>query len=417
MRLQVAWDGRPVGVLEQVAATSREYAFSYTDRTRALSLSLPTAKETFTPAETRPFFEALLPEGTLREQLASQLKLATGDSYGLLAALGRDCAGAIQIYEAKRTSDPPSVAWLDDDALDELIRTLPARPLGVRASDERVRLSLAGVQRKAVLVRDATGRFGESLNGQPSTHIVKPQAADAEYRSIASNEYFCMRLAAASGLRVAKVELLTLAEQPCLVVERFDRDLGLTPVRRRHQEDLCQALGITPDFKYQHEDWRVPSFAALAELLDRHGLQPGVDRLAVADGAVFNVLIGNADAHAKNISLLHEDDGRVRLAPLYDLVSTAVYPQVNQRLALSIGDEYEAERLGSIEWGDFAFDVGLSASAFARRRMLIAQRVAAAAADLRGEALNRGWHDPIIDDIVARMERRADKLVSEILER
>jgi serine/threonine-protein kinase HipA len=408
--LQVAWDGQPVGVLEQVADTSREYAFRYTDRSRALSLSLPTTKERFTPAESRPFFEALLPEGTLREQLASQLKLAAGDSYGLLAALGRDCAGAIQIYEAKRMSDPPAVAWLDDDALSELIRKLPTRPLGIRASDERRRLSLAGVQRKAVLVRDATGRFGEPLNGQPSTHIVKPQAADAEYRAIAVNEYFCMRLAGASGLRGAKVDLLTLAEQPCLVVERFDRDFETTPVRRRHQEDLCQALGITPDFKYQHENWAVPSFAALAKLLNRHGAQPGVDRLAVADSAVFNVVIGNADAHAKNIALLHEDDGRVRLAPLYDLVSTAVYPQVNQRLALSIGDEYDAERLGPTEWGDFARDVGLSVRAFAARRVVLGERVAAAAGELRGEALNDGWHDPIIEDIVAVVDRRSDQL-------
>ncbi|NUT55830.1 MAG: type II toxin-antitoxin system HipA family toxin, partial [Thermoleophilia bacterium] len=182
-------------MLERVSDQSREYAFSYTDRSRALSLSLPTTQETFSPSESRPFFEALLPEGTLREQLASQFRLAASDSFGLLGALGRDCAGAIQVYETKRMSDPPGVRWLEHDELDELIRELPHRPLGVRAGDERLRLSLAGVQRKAVLVRDSDGRFGEPLDGRPSTHILKPQAADSEFASIAVNEFFCMRLA------------------------------------------------------------------------------------------------------------------------------------------------------------------------------------------------------------------------------
>lgn len=412
MTLQVSWDGTPVGVLERVAEASREYAFRYTDRSRALSLSLPADRDTFTASESRPFFEALLPEGTLREQLASQLKLAAGDSYGLLAALGRDCAGAIQIYETKRMSDPPGVVWLDDSGLEELIRALPTRPLGVRAADERMRLSLAGVQRKAVLVRDGDGRFGEPLNGRPSTHIVKPQSAGSDYPAIAVNEYFCMRLAASCGMTAATVELLTIAEQPCLVVERYDRDLSAVPVRRRHQEDLCQALGLTPDFKYQQEDWRVPSFAALAELLDAHGAQPGRDRLAVAEGAVFNVLVGNADAHAKNISILHEDDGRVRLAPLYDLVSTAVYPQVNQRLALAIGGEYDADELGWYEWADFATELGLGVTSFARRREVVVRRIATAAADLRDRAHAEGWHDPVIDEIVAVIERRATALLS-----
>ena len=100
------------------------------------------------------------------------------------------------------------------------------------------------------------------------------------------------------------------------------------PNRRMHQEDLCQALGLTPDFKYQKEGWRLPSFRALAELLEVNSLWPGLDRLAGAQAAVFHFLMGNADAHAKNISLLHVRDG-MRLAPLYDVVSTAVYPSLD----------------------------------------------------------------------------------------
>ena len=169
MSLIVAWDGRTVGRLDQHAERTREYEFTYTEMSRALSLSLPITRTTFTSAQSRPFFEALLPEGVVREQIADQLKLAPGDSYSLLAALGRDCAGAIQIFETRRMSDTPAVNWLDDDGMNELIAGLPRRPLGLRAADGRLRLSLAGVQRKAVLVRDRDGRYGEPLNGMPRT--------------------------------------------------------------------------------------------------------------------------------------------------------------------------------------------------------------------------------------------------------
>ncbi|WCB96502.1 Serine/threonine-protein kinase toxin HipA [Baekduia alba] len=406
MSLIVAWDGRQVGQLDQHSERSREFTYTYTDASRALSLSLPTTQTTFSAVESRPFFEALLPEGVVREQIAGQLKLPAGDSYGLLAALGRDCAGAIQIFETRRLSDTPSVAWLDADGMDQLIEDLPGRPLGLLAADGRLRLSLAGVQRKAVLVRDAGGRYGEPLNGMPTTHILKPQPKDDNYPAIAINEHFCMSLAARCGLGAAKVELATFADRPCLVVERFDRDLAAAPVRRRHQEDLCQALGITPDFKYQQRGWRLPSFAGVAQLLADHGARPGADRLAVAEATVFNLLVGNADAHAKNMSLLHED-GRVRLAPLYDVVSTAAYPELNQDLALGIGGAFTVEEIGPDAWARFASDLGLGARAFAARRAALAKRVQAEARTLRGEALRDGWHDPVIDTVISVVDERS----------
>ena len=123
--------------------------------------------------------------------------------------------------------------WLEPEELDRLIHELPQRPLGIAPGDQRLRLSLAGVQRKAVLVRDEDGRFGEPLNGMPSTHILKPQPADGGYPDIACNEFFCMRLAERCGLSAAKVELISADGRPCLAVERFDRNTTSSPV-------LCQ---------------------------------------------------------------------------------------------------------------------------------------------------------------------------------
>jgi serine/threonine-protein kinase HipA len=409
MSLGVYWDGVEVGRLQPVDERSREYGFHYTDPSRPISLSLPTSRDTFTPAESRPFFEALLPEGALRDEIAGQLKLPSSDSYGLLAELGADCAGALQISEGRHLPDDPQTRWLNDGELDDLIRDLPRRPLGIRAEDKRMRLSLAGVQRKAVLVRDENGRFGEPLDGIPSTHILKPEPRDERYPGLAVNEHFCMLLAHRCGLNAAKVALITAAELPCLVVARFDRDRSSAPARRVHQEDLCQALGITPDFKYQQPGWRIPSYAALADLLDEHSREPGLDRLAAAQAAIFNFLLANADAHAKNVSILHSPDG-VRLAPLYDVVCTGAYPELSQDLALAIGGEHEPDRVGAAEWSDLAYDLRLRASAFEHVREQLTVAVLGESVRLRDQAHIDGWHHDVIDTIIDLIVQRAERL-------
>lgn len=411
MTLGVYWEDREVGELRQLDEHSRAYAFRYAPQTpRPISLSLPLEQESFDPAASRPFFEALLPEGAIRDQIAGQLKLAASDSFGLLAALGSDCAGALQILESCRSAQTPSVQWLDDSELDELIAEIPKHPLGIQRDDKHLRLSLAGVQRKAVLIADADGRFGRPLDGMPSTHILKPELPGGGYPGLATNECFCMRLAARCGLPSASVELLTLAGAPCLVIERYDRDLASWPPQRLHQEDLCQALGLTPDFKYQHEGWRLPSYRGLAKLLTAHSLDPGRDRLAAANAAVFHFLVGNADAHAKNISLLHLEGG-VRLAPLYDVVCTAAYPDLSRELALSIGDEFDPDAISSVHWSDLADDFDLNASTFARARRRLVERVIAEAAKLRDQALAGGWHDPCIERILEVIAARGERVV------
>lgn len=419
MTLGVYWDRSEIGRLQRVDERSREYFFAYAaDASRPISLSMPVERKRFDSAASRPFFEALLPEGAVRDQIASQLKLAASDSFGLLTELGSDCAGALQIVERRRMSQTPSVQWLDDRELQELIEEIPRHPLGIQRDDERLRLSLAGVQRKAVLVRETNGRFGRPLYGMPSTHILKPELpdggylgpADGGYPGLAANEYFCMRLAQRCGLSTASVELLTLAGRPCLVVERFDRKLSRWPPHRLHQEDLCQALGITPDFKYQHRGWKRPSYRGLAELLSAHSLEPGIDRLAGANAAVFHFLVGNADAHAKNISLLHLDGG-VRLAPLYDVVSTAAYPWLNRELALSVGDELDPDAISSVHWSDLAEDFELNASGFTRARRKLVHRVLGEAALLRDEANAEGWHHACIESILDVIEARSERVL------
>jgi serine/threonine-protein kinase HipA len=410
--LRVTWDKHPVGELEKTGDEySTEYRFRYVDEAvRRISVALPVRAEPYTAWESQAFFEALLPEGTLRETLAGQFRLPLNDSFGLLDRLGRDCAGALQIAGTIRMSEAPDVHWLDAEQIAQFIVDLPNRPLGM-TPDGRMRLSLAGVQRKAVLVRDGAGRFGEPLHGMASTHLLKPEPVDGTYSGIATNEYFCMRLAAAVGLPVADVELLTIADRRCLVVSRFDRDTATLPARRLHQEDLCQAIGILPGFKYAAPDRPRPAFKDIAHVLIAHGSQPGRDRLTAGRMAVLNFLIGNADAHGKNVSFLHDDRERVRLAPLYDLVSTAAWSELDARLALSIGDEFDPAAITFVSFDDLAGDLGLAPKSFARDRVRFVARVEEAARDLLSLAKRDGWHHPILDGIVALVSARAPQVI------
>lgn len=296
--------------------------------TAVLSVSLPLREERYARGTATPYLEGLLPEGEARTALERCFRVRRGDTHGLLAAIGRDCAGAVVIQS--EAEPPPSAApgfvdWVGEDDVARMIADLPAHPLG--AGDD-VRVSLAGQQSKLLLVHDDEHGWGVPRAGHPSTHILKPE--DQRYPAMAANEAFCLHVAQELGLTTVQAEVVEFGGRPVLVVPRYDRERDDTgALRRIHQEDLCQALALdtgVADRKY--EVFGGPSLAAVADLLDRfNGSVEQLDRLI--EVAAFTVVVGNADAHGRNLSLLHPGDGTVELAPLYDVVSTIAYPAVS----------------------------------------------------------------------------------------
>jgi serine/threonine-protein kinase HipA len=310
--------------------------------TPVLSLDLPLTSERYPNARTRAFLDGLLPEGEPRRAIAEDLGLPASDVFGLLAALGRDCAGALVIQPAG--DPPPSIPStaaaepLSDDELAELVANLRSAPLGI---GRKVRLSLAGVQEKLLLTRMPDGRWGRPVDGTPSTHILKPEIE--RFVNTVENEAFCMRIAHHLGLDVAAVQTIVVDERPVLVVQRYDREVAADgSVSRVHQEDLCQAFGVDPDHKYQEDAG--PSLAAIARVLQ--GVARNEDTETFLRALTLNVAIGNCDAHAKNFSLLHTESGALRLAPLYDLMSTRLYP-VDDKLAMYVDTVQKADRVTS----------------------------------------------------------------------
>jgi serine/threonine-protein kinase HipA len=307
--------------------------------TPLLSLSLPVDDRRFPQAVVRPFLDGLLPEGEGRRVIARDEGVAPDDTYGLIRALGRDCAGAVVIQPAEESAPPPARTTtaepLSDDEIADLVRNLRSAPLGAGG---RVRISLAGVQEKLLLTRMSDGSWGRPVDGTPSTHILKPEIA--AYPNTVENEAFSMRLAKHLGLEVAEVETTEIVGRKLLVVRRYDRRVGDDgAVERIHQEDFCQATGTPPDQKYQEDGG--PSLRQIARIVESVATPADLERLLQA--VIVNVLLGNGDAHAKNLSLLHQSSGTLRLAPLYDLMCTLAYD--DDQLAMYVDDVRRTNRV------------------------------------------------------------------------
>jgi serine/threonine-protein kinase HipA len=308
-----------------------------------ISCSLPLGRA---PGDAFPFCLGLLPEGQALATMAAEAGLAANDVFGLLGRYGRDVAGALVIGAQDPQVRAGGVEPYEDEGLAAAVEDLEEHPLGSHDDSE---LSLAGLQDKLLLVRLPDGGWGRPLGGRPSTHILKRE--DVRFPGLIQAEAECLALARAISLTTIDAEVVELGGYSCLIVSRFDREVDAKGgVRRVHQEDLCQALGIDPSgargrAKYE-QGTAGPSFRRAAQLLDAYAADPlaELDRLVAV--VAYTVAIGNADAHGKNLALLHPDPERVSLAPLYDTVPTALWPRLRSDAAMAIGGQVALADVG-----------------------------------------------------------------------
>ena len=319
--LRASINQQEVGSLQEVAGL---WSFQYTPdwlanpKGFALSPHIPlSAQPLLDGASQRPvqwYFDNLLPEEDQRVLLAKDARLDAADAFGLLAWYGAESAGSVTLLPPEAA--PQTIELLrplPDDALQARIRQLPKSPLTHAAIK---RMSLAGAQHKlAVVLED--GALFEPAGATPSTHILKPDHPDADYPHSVINEWFVMRLARRLGLDVPEVHR-RYVPSPVYLIARFDRIAGGQGWQRRHAIDACQLLGLDRSFKYTQGS--MDSLAALANACR----SPAVARSRLFGWLVFNVLVGNSDAHLKNLSFLVSHEG-VQLAPFYDLLSVATY--------------------------------------------------------------------------------------------
>ncbi len=373
-----------------------------------LSLSLPLRADVFgdspSKGKVRAFFSNLLPEAELRSNIAKRLGLSEKNDFALLKVVGGECAGAVTILpDGVGLSGKVEYRQLDDNALNSLIKDLPKRPM--LAGEQGIRLSLAGVQNKLPVYYD--GQYiSLPLGEAASTHILKPPIR--HHAHTVENEAFCMRLAHRLGLPVPVIRVLH-KDASLYLIDRYDREISAEGyVIRHHQEDFCQALGVAPDIKYEKEGG--PSLQVCFELIRQSSIQPVLDIRAMLNWVIFNYLIGNTDSHAKNISLLLTARGPV-LAPFYDLMSTAVYPDLTDRLAMGIGGEDRPNWVIERRWKGFAADVGVGFK-IVRETLLKTSAIIHDAAMTEADVFYGEYgHCDIIENILTVVEKRSAKII------
>lgn len=354
----------------------------------AISYSLPLQEKTFKRKQCRAFFAGILPEANQRKLIAKTLGISANNDFTLLERIGGECAGAISFYPPGVKLQPKNVSYLElkNHELASILRELPYNPL--LAGKENIRLSLAGVQDKIAVYVNAEN-ISLPLNGAPSTHILKPD--NGVFDGVIFNEAFCLELGRKVGLPTAKTVIKKVEDINYLLIERYDRQkISETPsnheIRRLHQEDFCQALGIVSENKYQNEGG--PALRQCFQLLREISAIPVVDINNLIDAVIFNFLIGNCDAHGKNFSLLYQD--QIRLAPFYDLVSTIYYQHLSTNMAMKLGGEYRVNRIKMENFEIFADEVGLAKAGIRKRVIDLTEAVLSAL--VQGESQNPVTH-------------------------
>lgn len=311
-------------------------AYASNKQNLPLSQSLPLQEAAYDAKQCRPFFSGILPEAHLRASIARQLGISEKNDFALLSAIGGECAGAVSLLPSSVTPSNlnPEYRTLDEHALATILDTMHQKPMLV--GEDGIRLSLAGAQDK-LAVAYINNEIAIPINGAPSTHILKP--INRDFPSLIENECFCLNLAKKIGLNTAEASLHHANNKPYLLIKRYDRIKTNTShnIQRLHQEDFCQALGIIPEMKYQREGG--PDLASCFQLIRQVSSLPVLDIKSLLQGVLFNLIIGNNDAHSKNFSLLYNKQ-QTRLAPFYDLISTVCYPELATKMAMKIGSKY-----------------------------------------------------------------------------
>lgn len=347
------------------------------------------------------YFDNLLPEGGVRRALARFAELDERDTFGLLRRFGEESAGALTLLPPGAGPQSPradAYTPLPRDDLRALIAGLPSVPL--LAARGRAKMSLAGAQHKlGVHIR------GDDLllpgSGAASSYILKPENARPEaYPFCPANEHFVMNVARMVGLPVPATKLVHIPE-PVYLVERYDRRLDGELVRRRHQIDLCQLTNKWPAFKYEADGGATLADVFAATELVR---QPAVAKNHLLRWLVFNYIVGNSDAHAKNVSFLVSRDG-FDLAPFYDLLSAKIYG--DDSLAMSIGGEDHYGLVTSTSWDALAEEIGVRATLLRRLRRELARDVPRAAARLVGAREYTSEERAFLDGVLAVIREHA----------
>lgn len=416
--LAVLLQGRLAGVLRPGVAAGA-YVFTYESAWRTapdafpLSLSLPLASQVHDGPAVAYYLRGLLPDSETRlNAIAHRYGVPADDPFALLAHIGEDCPGAVQFARLERVADLEAgtggVDWLSDADVAAILRDLSAENATGRPESGTGQFSLPGALAKVALTWDpARRRWGRPAGRIATTHILKPPLRGVKYHN--ENEHLCLALARAVGFPAAASAILRLEDQTAIVVERYDRERQGKIVRRLHQEDISQALGVNPRLKYVVEG--APGIAEAVTLLreqSAHGLE---DTYRFLRAVAYNWIIAGTDAHPRNYSLLIASRGAVALAPLYDLASALLLATKTKdedlRLAMSVGGQTRLGDINRAAWNAQAVQLRLNPDRLLAEIADLLDRVMHATHDVAARAVSEGVDERFAIRFSKRISARA----------
>ena len=417
MELIAILEGRAMGTLstDRFGHARFDYEESWRDSPDAIpmSLSLPLASTTHSWRTVEAVIWGLLPDNEqVLQRWGQRFQVSPRNAVALLAHVGEDCAGAVQFVKPENLNavaegHRDAVQWVTDEDLAQRLRALRSDAGASRRDGDAGQFSLPGAQPKIALLHDE-GRWGIPSGRIPTTHILKPPTG--VFDGYAQNEHFCLRLAAALGLRTCKSSVIRVGDEIAICVERYDRLKRDGTWYRVHQEDMCQALGVRPELKYQSDGG--PSPAVIAGLLRDYSSAAEDDRLSFFFALALNWFIGGSDAHAKNYSLLLNPRQTTRLAPLYDISSALPYDSIDRRklkMAMKIGSTYRWHDIRLKDWTDEARSIGLDDEDAREALEILSGQLPDLAVQVAHEAEREGMGhailSPIVDDIAQTAAR------------
>ncbi len=393
---------------------SRLFSFQYSKKWLTspdafqISISLPMQEDTFSHDKVKSFFSNLLPESAVRELIAKRLGISDKNDFMLLKRIGGECAGAITILPESEIPESPhqyTYRSLSDEQLADLIKHIPRRPL--LAGQEGIRISLAGAQEKmALLYRDSA--FYIPKNGAPSNFILKPGMV--HFQSSIENECFCMMLANAVGLNVPPVRIVQKEAQKVLLIKRYDRVLDNDVPMRLHQEDFCQAMGLSHELKYQADGG--PGLKACFDIVRSYSANPIKDFQQLMQWVFFNYLIGNMDGHAKNLSFIYQAK-QIRLAPFYDMLCTDIYEDLSQKLAMKIGGENRPEWIMERHWKKFSEEIKINNTILKKRLVNFCLNLTGKIDSTYEDYINKYQQNSLLEDIITAIKKRSRRTLKQ----
>jgi len=368
-KLNIYFNTQKIGVL-YFNSNTQEFKLEYLDQWKKKGFPLSPIlgfDNNFTSHDIRNYIENLFPEGDGLEQLVSLFKISKSNKYALLEAIGKDTSGALSFVrdEISKKSIFREISY------EELSQRIKQRhEISIVIWDEKPRLSVAGVQEKLPVCK-INGKYGLGDGTLSSTHILK---FDNGNDNLVLNEYISLYLAKIAKLTIPNVEIIDFDGELVLEVERFDRIIrDDNHVDKVHVIDSCQALGVPPSFKYERnfgnqrdvKDVRQGvSLKKLNMLSKKYGQIPIIMKMKIIDWTIINLILGNSDAHGKNISFFMNKNG-LELTPFYDIVNISLYGgKYETTFAMAINDEFDVDKLAAFDVAIHCYEMGIAPKVF-----------------------------------------------------